>query len=322
VGLVLINLRARKRFLSSAADFVTLCIVLLMLTMASRYAFGISHLFEESLRNPMSVPTFVCASILTWIVVNRRAEYGAFSLLIGSQIGAKTTRVAAPCAIILPFAFAFAGALAIRFHLLSSTVAIATATSTLAVCAFSLVLALGGKINALESAIRELSLRDELTKLYNRRGFYVLAEQALRLAQRAGESFFVLFIDVDGLKQINDELVHEVGSELLRSMAGLIEHTFRETDVIGRIGGDEFVIAGRAGAHNADNPVRRLQEATALENSMPGRPFSLNFSLGYVLSDETQSASLEQLVQKADEIMYEAKRAKKCLRPDAAEVVA
>jgi diguanylate cyclase (GGDEF)-like protein len=322
VGLVLINLRARKRFLSSAVDFVTLCIVLLMLTMASRYAFGISHLFEESLRNPMSVPTFVCASILTWIVVNRRAEYGAFSLLIGSQIGAKTTRVAAPCAIILPFAFAFAGALAVRFHLLSSTVAIATATSTLAVCAFSLVLALGGKINALESAIRELSLRDELTKLYNRRGFYVLAEQALRLAQRAGESFFVLFIDVDGLKQINDELGHEVGSELLRSMAGLIEHTFRETDVIGRIGGDEFVIAGRADAHNADNPVRRLQEATALENSMPGRPFSLNFSLGYVLSDETQSASLEQLVQKADEIMYEAKRAKKCLRPDAAEVVA
>lgn len=322
VGLVLTNLRARKRFLSGAVDFVTLCIILLMLTMASRYAFGVTHLFEDSLRNPMSVPTFVCLSLLTWILVHRRAEYGKFSILIGSQIGAKTTRFAAPCAILLPFVFSFAGGLAARFHVVSTTVANATATSTLSVCAFLLVLALGGKINALEGAIRELSLRDELTKLYNRRGFYVLAEQALRLAQRAGESFFVLFIDVDGLKKTNDELGHEVGSELLRAMASLIEHTFRETDVIGRIGGDEFVIAGRVEAHNADNPVRRLQEATALENSMPGRPFSLNFSFGYVLSDETQSATLEQLVQKADGIMYEAKRAKKIRGPEAVEVPA
>jgi diguanylate cyclase (GGDEF)-like protein len=317
LALVLTNLRARKRFLSHAVDGITLGIVLLVLTLASRYAFGVTHLFEESLRNPMSVPTFICVSILTWIVVNRRAEYGRFSILIGSQIGAKIARFAAPCAILLPFVFSFAGGLAARLHVVSTTVANATATSTLSVCAFLLVLALGGKINALESAIRELSLRDELTRLYNRRGFYVLAEQAFRLAQRAGESFFVLFIDVDGLKKTNDELGHEVGSELLRSMAALIENTFRETDVIGRIGGDEFVIAGRVDAHNADNPVRRLQEASILENSMPGRPFSLNYSFGYVLSDETQSASLEQLIQKADGIMYEAKRAKKRLKPEA-----
>jgi diguanylate cyclase (GGDEF)-like protein len=156
---------------------------------------------------------------------------------------------------------------------------------------------------------------------YNRRGFYVLAEQAFRIAQRAGESFFVLFIDVDGLKKINDELGHEVGSELLRSMGGLIEHTFRETDVIGRIGGDEFVIAGRVDADNLGNPVLRLQEAAFRENSLPGRLFELNFSLGYVLSDNTCSTNLEQLVQKADRIMYEAKRTNKSLRPDKAKVL-
>jgi diguanylate cyclase (GGDEF)-like protein len=322
IGFVLINLRASKRFLSYVVDFVTLCVVLLTLTMASRYAFGVSHIFEESLRNPMSVPTFVCVGMLTWILVHRRAEYGAFSILIGSQIGAKTARFAAPCAILLPFFFAFASGLAVRFHVASTTVANAAATSTMAICAFVLVLVLGSKTNDLEDAIRELSLRDELTRLYNRRGFYVLAEQAFRLAQRAGESFFVLFIDVDGLKKINDELGHEVGSELLRSMASLIESTFRETDVIGRIGGDEFVVTGRVEAHNADNPVRRLQEATIRENSMPGRPFSLTFSLGYVLADETQSANLEQLVQKADEFMYQAKRAKRSPRPDVAQVLA
>jgi diguanylate cyclase (GGDEF)-like protein len=322
VGFVLLNLRARKRFLSHAVDAATLCIILSMLTLASRYAFGISRLFEQRSSNPLAVQTFLCIGILTWLVVNRRAEYGAFSILIGGQIGAKTTRFAAPCAILLPFIFAFASGVAVRFHLVTNTIANATATSTLAICAFGLVLALGSKTNQLENAIRELSLRDELTSLYNRRGFYVLAEQAYRLAQRAGESFFVLFIDVDGLKKTNDELGHEVGSELLRSIAGLIEHTFRETDVIGRIGGDEFVIAGRVDSKSIDNPVRRLQEATIRENAMPGRPFTLNFSLGYVISDRTQRESLEQLLQKADGLMYEAKRHKKLRRPDAAEVLA
>jgi len=317
MGFVLLNLRARKRSLAHVVDGATLCIVFLMLTVASRYAFGISHLFEQSSRNPMAAQTFVCVSILTWLVVNRRVEYGAFSILIGGQIGAKTTRFAAPCAIVLPFAFAFTSGLVVRFHLVSSAVATATATSTLAVFAFVLVLILGRKTNQLENAIRELSLRDELTNLYNRRGFYVLAEQALRLAQRAGHPFFVLFIDVDGLKQTNDELGHEVGSELLRSIAGLIDNTFRETDVIGRIGGDEFVIAGRVDAQGVDNPVRRLEEATIRENSAPGRPFMLNFSFGYVISDRTRTESLEQLLQKADGIMYEAKRTKKLLSTEA-----
>jgi diguanylate cyclase (GGDEF)-like protein len=315
VGFVLFNLRARKRFLSYMVDGATLCLIFLMLTLVSRYAFGVSHLFDESLHNPMAASTLVCVGILTWLVVNRRARYGAFSILVGSRIGATTARFAAPSAILLPFVFALTSGVVVRLHLVSTTVANAASTSTLSVCGLLLVLVLGTRTNALENTIRELPLRDELTNLYNRRGFYVLAEQALRLAKRAGESFFVLFIDVDGLKKTNDELGHEVGSELLRSVAGLIEHTFRETDVIGRIGGDEFVIAGRVDAQSVDDPVRRLEEAAIRENNMPGRPYSLSFSVGYALSEGTQPDSLEQLLQKADRIMYEAKRARKRLKP-------
>jgi diguanylate cyclase (GGDEF)-like protein len=320
VGFVLFNLRERQRFLSRLVDGAVLCLIFLMLTLVSRYAFGITHLFEESPLNPMAAPTLLCVGILTCLVVDRRARYGAFSILVGSRIGTTTARFAAPCAILLPFVFALTSGLAVRFHVVSTTVANATATSTLAVCGLLLVLVLGSRTNALENTIRELPLRDELTNLYNRRGFYVLAEQALRLARRAGESFFVLFIDVDGLKKTNDELGHDIGSELLRSVAGLIDHTFRETDVIGRIGGDEFAIAGRVDAHSVDDPVRRLQEAALRENSMPGRPYSLNFSVGYALSDARQFDSLEELLQKADEIMYEAKRAKKRLKPKAVQV--
>jgi len=320
VAIVLWNLRARKRLLSQIVDSITLCIIFLMLTFAARYAFGLSHIFGESPLNPMSLQSFLCLSILTWLIVNRRAEYGAFSVLIGSQIGGRTVRFAAPCALLLPFIFAFARSMAVRYHLTSETVSAAVATSTLSLFAFFLVLALGRKTNDLEDAIRELSLRDELTRLYNRRGFYVLAEQSFRLAQRAGESFFVLFIDVDGLKKTNDELGHEVGSELLRETAEIIEQTFRETDVIGRIGGDEFVVAGRVEVHGPGNLVRRLEEAVVRKNSIPARRFPISFSLGLALSDETGSETLEQLIQRADATMYEAKRSKKHARAAAVPV--
>jgi diguanylate cyclase (GGDEF)-like protein len=322
MAFVLRNLRVRKRTLSQLVDGATLAIVFMMLILTSRFVFGLVRLFGESPQHPLSLQTFLCLSILTWLLVNRRAEYGAFSVVIGSQIGGKTARFAAPCALFLPFAFAFAKTFLVQSHLLSEVSATATVTSSLSVFAFVLVLALGHKTNALENAIRELSLRDELTKLYNRRGFYVLAEQALRLAQRAGEPFFVLFIDVDELKKTNDALGHELGSELLRETAALIEHTFRETDVIGRIGGDEFVVAGRVEVGNSGNPVARLEEAVRQENAMPGRRFPIGFSLGFALSQAGRPETLEQLLQRSDAIMYEAKRTKKRLGAEAVAVPA
>jgi diguanylate cyclase (GGDEF)-like protein len=317
LAIVLWNLRVHKRFLSHIVDGITLCIIFLMLTFAARYAFGLSHVFGESPQNPMSLQSFLCLSIFTWLIVNRRAEYGAFSVLIGSQIGGKTVRFASPFALLLPFIFAFARVMAVRYHLASETAAAAAATAALSLFAFFLVLALGRRTNDLEDAIRELSLRDELTRLYNRRGFYVLAEQSLRLAHRNGETFFVLFIDVDDLKKTNDTFGHEAGSELLRDTASLIESTFRETDVIGRVGGDEFVVAGRVDVLSGENHVRRLEQAVIRGNSNLERIIPISFSIGYVESDGAQRDNLEQLLKKADMVMYEAKRARKRHRVDA-----
>jgi diguanylate cyclase (GGDEF)-like protein len=319
LGFVVVNLRARGRRMAYVVDGTTLCIIFLMLAFASRYVFGLMPVPGEPAFAPMSLQTFVCLSILTWLVVNRRAEYGALSVLLGSQIGAKTARYAAPCALLLPFIFAFGRIMVVRFHLLSETSSTAAATSLLSVFAFFLVLALSRKTNELEDAIRNLSIRDELTSLYNRRGFYVLAEQALLLAQRAGEPFFVLFIDVDDLKKTNDTLGHDAGSELLCATAILLQQTFRETDVIGRIGGDEFVVAGRVDSNDAgSNPVYRLEQAVIREAYLSVRQFPLSFSLGYVQSDPNRSENLEQLLQRADMIMYAAKRNKKRKRSEAA----
>jgi diguanylate cyclase (GGDEF)-like protein len=322
IGFVLRNLRARKRLLSYFVDGATLGLVMSMLTFTSRYLFGVSHIFGVSPHNPMSLQTFLSLGIFTWLIVNRRAEYGAFSVLLGSQIGGKTVRFTAPFALLLPYLFAFARELAIRSNRVTDASATAGATTALSILAFCLVLVLGRRTNDLENAIRELSLRDELTGLYNRRGFYILAEQALRLALRAGEPFFVLFIDVDDLKKTNDALGHDIGSELLREVASLIERTFRETDVIARLGGDEFVVVGRLGGDSTYNPVARLEEGADYENSLPGRRFPIGFSLGLILADATSSETLEQLLQQADAIMYEAKRIKKAQRASGVPVLA
>ena len=133
MGFVLRNLRVRKRFMSHLVDAATLCIILLMLTFTSRFIFGVSHVFGVSPRNPMSLQTFTCLSVLTWLVVNRRAEYGIFSVLIGSQIGGKTARFAAPCALLLPYFFAFGRVLAIRSDRLTDASATAFATTALEV---------------------------------------------------------------------------------------------------------------------------------------------------------------------------------------------
>jgi len=311
LGLVLFNLRARKSKLSRLTDAATLCILLLMFMFSARYAFGVSHLFGPSFLNPLSVQTFIALWVLTWLVSARRAEYGIFSLLISSQIGGKTVRLAAPFVILLPFVFSVASSLGVRHHLISDASATAAATSALAILGLCLLFVLGRKTNQFENAVRELSLRDELTKLYNRRGFYFLAEQALRLSQRAGSPFFVLFVDMDNLKIINDTLGHEVGSARLQQLANILEKTFRESDIVGRLGGDEFVVAGRADLIDLGIATQRLDAIAETLNSTDPEAYPITFSLGYVIADPDSHESLETLIERADAIMYNAKRNKK-----------
>jgi len=143
------------------------------------------------------------------------------------------------------------------------------------------------------------------------RGFKILAEQALRLARRSQVPFSVLFVDLDNLKQINDIHGHGVGSVMLRETAELLQETFRETDVIGRVGGDEFAVAGRFSGPAVPIAVQRLRGASAQRNSSAGHKVALSFSIGQVTSTLTEQESLEALLAKADKSMYEDKRRKK-----------
>jgi len=311
LSIVLSALRARKNILSRLIDITTLFLCLSMLVFLARYCFGLSHLFVNHEENPFSVQTLICLLLLICLVGSRRAEYGFFAIFLNSGSGGMTVRNAAPLAVLLPFLIVIPKEVLVQLHPGQEVALTAISTAVLAVIAVCLVLFLGWRTKAFEATIHELSLRDELTGLYNRRGFYVLAEQAFQLAQRTRESFSVLFFDMDNLKLVNDELGHEVGSELLQEMAALLIQNFRKTDVIGRIGGDEFVVAGESNDPEMTNVVRRLNEAVAHANSLPTRRYQLSFSMGAIASGNDPVESLEGLLAKADASMYEDKRRRK-----------
>ena len=310
LGIVLSAIRARKSRLSHLVDVTMLFLCLAMLIFLARYFFGLSHLFVNYESNPFSIQTLVCLLLLICLVGSRRAEYGLLAIFLDRGSGGMTVRHAVPLAVLLPFFIVVPKEILVRIYPAQENALTAVSTAILAVIAVCLVLFLGWRTKACEATIHELSLRDELTGLYNRRGFYVLAEQAFQLAQRTRASFSVLFFDMDNLKQVNDEFGHDIGSELLKEMSVLLVQTFRKTDVIGRIGGDEFVVAGESNDPEMTNVVLRLNEAVAQANNLPKRQYPLSFSMGSMASEKGTTATLEDLLSQADAIMYEEKRRK------------
>ena len=153
------------------------------------------------------------------------------------------------------------------------------------------------------------AITDGLTGLYNRRGFHALAAKVLERSRRDQTGCRLLFLDLDGLKGINDRFGHSEGDRALRDAAGVISRTFRESDIIARHGGDEFVVMA-AGAPGDDpcDMVARLEAALAAHNRDSGRPYALSLSAGIADWDPAADRSLERLIAEGDAAMYREKR--------------
>jgi diguanylate cyclase (GGDEF)-like protein len=165
------------------------------------------------------------------------------------------------------------------------------------------------ELESANEAIRNLLLQDELTGLYNRRGFNLMAEQSHKDARRAGTDQVVSFIDADGLKQVNDEYGHHAGDELLRNLADVLKHTFREADVIARLGGDEFCVLGTAQANGQAISQRLASAITKFNEDAAVRGFELKASCGISSWAAHSKLSLDDVIRQADQAMYSAKRA-------------
>jgi len=164
----------------------------------------------------------------------------------------------------------------------------------------------------LTSALRSLSLIDDLTGLYNRRGFSDLGEQHLKLARRTARAVLLVYLDVDDLKTINDTLGHQMGDRALVRVADLLRETFRQSDIIARIGGDEFaVMALEASEQNEAQLLERLRDRVREVNQANGEPYDLSVSVGAARFTGEGPTRLADLLAEVDQAMYREKWSKK-----------
>jgi diguanylate cyclase (GGDEF)-like protein len=174
----------------------------------------------------------------------------------------------------------------------------------------------GSHLSELQEELRQLATVDELTGLANRRGFFALGEHELLVAARTRAAVALLFVDVDGLKRVNDELGHAMGDVLLREAADVIRETVRVSDLAGRLGGDEFCVLLMGDPElDPHRALDRMRATTAVHNERPGREFHLSLSIGLSAIPPGRSVTLEELIDAADEGMYEDKRAKRDSQP-------
>ena len=163
-----------------------------------------------------------------------------------------------------------------------------------------------------QEALRNLTLTDPMTGLYNYRGFYTLAEQAMKVARRSKQKSLLVYADMDGLKQINDTQGHDAGSLAIQKIADIIRSSFRECDIVARIGGDEFlVLAAGISDDLSDQLIERLRSNIESYNSTGTNQFSLGLSQGWVMVDHDSADSLEHHIAAADAKMYRAKQLRK-----------
>ncbi len=169
----------------------------------------------------------------------------------------------------------------------------------------------GTRVGELQGELRRMGTTDTLTRLMNRRGFLPTAEHQLKVAKRTHQPIALMFLDLDGLKLVNDALGHSVGDSMITEGAFVLRETFRSSDLIGRMGGDEFCVLFAADSyHTAKIALTRLKNAVDEANAQEGRPFVLSFSAGVAFFDPEDPRTLDELIAQADEQMYVRKRAK------------
>lgn len=165
-----------------------------------------------------------------------------------------------------------------------------------------------------QHALQNLSLTDELTGLYNRRGFLTLAEQQIKLERHEGTArgLVLMFADMDGLKQINDRWGHGAGSDAIVNFSKLLKSVLRSADLVARWGGDEFVILTIGSSDEGpDLMIDRIQNTLRRYNEESMLPYDLACSIGVAPVRVDDDMTFEQIIAEADAAMYEEKRRRK-----------
>lgn len=174
------------------------------------------------------------------------------------------------------------------------------------------------KKNMLNDMVQKLNrmwVYDTLTGVFNRAGFFKFAYDIITSARQGGENLFVLFLDLDGLKSINDKYGHDAGDNIIQTMGRIMNQTRRHGELLMRYGGDEFVVLAKNYTEaEAEQYMDQVRAGMENYNTMSKNPYTLDASMGYTLVEPTEDLDLEELIEMADKEMYKAKNEKKRLK--------
>lgn len=160
-----------------------------------------------------------------------------------------------------------------------------------------------------ELAAVQLAVLDPLTRVSNRRGFALLAEQSLRFCRRQGAPVTLVYLDLDGFKEVNDSYGHSEGDRALARFAQRLQTVARDMDVVGRLGGDEFaLLLVDVTADQAEGVIARLQDVIDTLNGEDDRGYAIGFSHGIVTFDPSAHRSVDDMLAQGDARMYELKK--------------
>jgi diguanylate cyclase (GGDEF)-like protein len=310
LALLLPFLDAEQDAASHIADAIAFLLALNSIAALGRMAFTAMHIFGTVPGRGEGSFSLLLLLLLTIAALCHRTQCGALRIFITGGVAGRIGRMLLPMLLVLPF---FREAMRARLLMnfgISEHAAAAFLAATAASISVLFLLYVCRKFVALEAEIQALSLRDELTGLLNLRGFRVLAEQAIRMARRSNAPFSIVYVDLDRLKQVNDSLGHDTGSTFLVATARLLQSVFRESDVIARIGGDEFAVAGQFSGREIAEAARRLQNTSERGPHSKGRSIPLSLSIGYATAEDPHEMDFDELLQDADKAMYEQKRAR------------
>lgn len=166
----------------------------------------------------------------------------------------------------------------------------------------------------LELTLQRMTVVDDLTGLYNRRGFFQRAPRQLALAHHEQRRALLALVDLDGLKQINDTYGHPEGDKALITVAAVLRQTFRDADIIARIGGDEFAVLAIVKGSTAEQAIlNRLEKNFAAAGT--GAGYALSVSLGLAANEAGDAADFDGLLKQADHSLYEQKRSRNRTTP-------
>ena len=155
-------------------------------------------------------------------------------------------------------------------------------------------------MRTVNTRLSDMSLRDELTGLYNRRGFL---QEATRYLRGNPSLFLLVFVDMNGLKMINDRFGHDDGDLALKTAAEVLKQCSRDRDILARIGGDEYAMLIKdVGLEHAERLEPRFEVQSALAGERIGRPYRISLARGYVQGDA--ASDLDALLNEADQRMY------------------